>query len=213
MTSDLFSDKLGSRGKPRCYTTHKELKFGKTGVLVGASCGTPRDGFDIYIGLDWGMEFHHHSYPWETNTDPVIEFQFRITDMSVPKSPKEFKKMITWVCSQLHDGKRIHVGCVGGHGRTGLFIAAVRAEYNGDKNSGQWVRENHCVNAIESKTQINFLFKHYGIKKIKPSKIVYTGWVETKSGGSGSVSNVIPFPGKNIMNEITHLKGKGSIWG
>lgn len=220
MTADLFTSHVGGKGKnstPRCYTKHKPLKFGK-GILVGASCGSPREGYDIYIGFDWGMEFNHDVYPWETDNDPVIEFQFRVSDMCAPKSPKKFKAMITWVCSQLHNGKKIHVGCIGGHGRTGLFIAAVRAEFDGDKDAGNWVRKHHCKKAIESKSQINFLFKHYGIKKIKASKTEYKGWVEKGkskkfakyTGGNGNVSYL---PRNMPDTKITYLSRKGSIWG
>ena len=222
MTTDLFNNKLGSRGKPRCYATHKDLPFGKKGgVLVGASCSCPREGYDVYIGFDWNMKFNHQKFPWEKEHDKVLELQFSITDMSAPKSSAKFKKMVTWVCAQLGKGARIHVGCIGGHGRTGLFIAAVRAEYNGDKNAGQWTRANHCVNAIESQSQINFLSKHYGIKKIKPSKKDYKGWVDKSSkfqkyvGGNKTTGytgqKVIPFKTLDDPIKMQHLSGKGSI--
>lgn len=210
---------IGGRSKnnPKCYTTHEVLKFGK-GRLLGASCGHPRSGYDIYIGFSMGMEFKYNSYPWVADDSPVIEFQFLISDMSVPKSPKDFKKMIKWVCNQLHAGKKIHVGCFGGHGRTGLFIAAVRAEFDGDKDAGNWVRKNHCIQAIESQSQINFLFKHFGIKKIKSSKTNYRGWIEKgnkvdKLGSGIHAQNVIPFKLKGPQT-LKHVSGKGgSIWG
>lgn len=76
MTTDLFGNHLGSSGKPRCYTKHKDLTFGKKGgVLVGASCSTPRDGYDIYIGFDGGMKFNHQQFPWEKSKDSVIELE------------------------------------------------------------------------------------------------------------------------------------------
>lgn len=218
MTADLFDSQVGSkkgRLKASCYETHPTLKFGK-GTLVGASCISPRDGYDIYIGFDYSMRFDHSAYPWESSSDPVIEFKYRISDMSVPKSPKDFKKMITWVCSQLKKGKKIHVGCIGGHGRTGLFIAAVRAEFYGDLNAGNWVRKNHCKKAIETKAQINFLFKHYGIKKIKYSKASYKGWVDKSNKHSkGKGNSVVPFKkGTQYPEKITYIyDGKGSIWG
>ena len=221
MSEDLFST-LGSGGKARCYTKHTSLKFGK-GILVGASCSCPRDGFDIYIGLDSYMRLKHQTFPWDSEEDSVIEFQVSIVDMGVPKSSKEFKKMIHWVCSQLHKGKRIHVGCIGGHGRTGMFIAAVRAEYIGDLDAGNWVRKHHCTRAIESQAQINFLHKHFGITKIKPLKTHYKGWVEKtgrtnkyKSPASSRVhskNKIIPFTGTFHPPKLKHLAGKGSIWG
>ena len=132
--------------------------------------------------------------------------------------------MVTWVCNQLGKGKRVHVGCIGGHGRTGLFIAAVRAEYNGDKNATTWTRQNHCVNAVETQTQIDFLFKHYKVKKLAPSKKNYKGWVEKQSTYSSTRKQRHNRPvakGKNVLAfnrlqdsvPMKHLSGKGSIWG
>jgi len=223
MTSDLF-DKLDSRftgykgkPKPRCHTTHKELEFGK-GVVLGASCGVPRKGYDIYIGFDYGMQFDHTGYPWEQKADPVIEFQFRIPDMGVPSAPAKFKKMIAWICVQLKDGKKIHMGCIGGHGRTGMVIAAIKNMMDGEKDAISWARKHHCKKSVESKSQVNFLHKHFGITKRKPTKTFpkyekYTGKV-TKGKKKATVTS-LPVPrGKSTWERIPCLKdSEGSIWG
>jgi hypothetical protein len=74
------------------------------------------------------------------------------------------------------DGKTVHVGCVGGHGRTGIVISAIVAELTGKKDAIQWVRKHYCKKAVESKAQVQFLMKHYGVTEV-------TG---TKSGGNGN---------------------------
>jgi len=213
-----FEDLPAYVAKPKCYTKHSELSFGD-GVLVGASCGSPREGFDVYIGLDWGMSFNHQRYPWNSNgADEVIEVQFRITDGCAPKAPAQFKKMITWICTQLKNGKRVHVGCIGGHGRKGLVIAAVRNVMDGDTNATAWTRKHHCKKAVETKSQVNFLHKHFGIKKVKGSK---HGLFDNKSGTvtgrmSGKRTSKANKPKTNKvipLHEIDCVHGKGSIWG
>lgn len=200
---------------PRCHTTHKPLTFGK-GALFGGSCSSPREGYDIYIGLDYSMKFDHQKFPWEQNgVDDVIETQYRITDGSAPGSPKKFKQMINWICAQLDEGKKIHIGCIGGHGRTGLVIAAVRAVFDGDLDATAWTRKHHCKKAVETQTQINFLYKHFKIKKVKGSKIdLFDGYTGTQTGRiSGKKKNRSNVGKVVLINKITPMAGKGSIWG
>lgn len=153
----------------RCHEKHPELKIGG-GVFVGAACGSPRPGFNIYVGLDWGMTLVDPKWPWAKPVEgaPEHELQYEITDHSVPKTPKVFREMVMWLCSQLELGKRIHVGCIGGHGRTGLLLAAVVAELKMTDDPIKWVRENHCEKAVESISQVEYLVKHHGAKTAKP---------------------------------------------
>ena len=222
MTYDLFKD---SKGKPykKCCHSHPVLKLGM-GEIVGASCGQPREGYDIYIGFCYTMKFKHQPYPWEDTYDPIIEFQYNITDGCAPKSPKEFKKLVNWVSDQLDDGKKIHVGCIGGHGRTGTFLAALVSLYEDLTDDPiKWVRENHCKKAVESESQMKFLKKHFGCKMHKPSKPSYSGTQTGRYQGSGkpnseplsqrrrdlSVKDVVV----DIGERISCMSGKGSIWG
>ena len=228
--TDLFSQHSsgGFSSKPRCHTKHPVLKLGN-GEIVGGSCGSPREGYDIYIGFCYTMKFQHQPYPWETKNDPIIEFQFTITDMCAPKSPKQFRKMVEWVSEQLHDGKRIHVGCIGGHGRTGTFLAALVSLHEDLTDDPiKWVRENHCKKAVESESQIKFLMKHFGCKKAKPTKqsggfsggkYSSTGYEPNWGGQPRSSGYRKPKKGKRggqvvpMREKISHVPKKGSIWG
>ena len=227
MTDSLFP-KGGGYGStyktyksgPKCHTTHKPIKLGM-GEIVGGACGSPREGYDIYIGFDYGMKMQHQPFPWDQVDDPIIEFQYRITDMCAPKSPKEFKKMIEWVAEQLDDGKKVHVGCIGGHGRTGLFLAALVSLYTDltDDPIG-YVRKEHCHKAVESESQLKFLKKHFGIpiKGHKPTKGGFkksTKWEGTQTGRTyheGNVRELYPAKREKI-SVIRHVAKKGSIWG
>lgn len=228
MTDSLFKDMTAGGGyggtyqsKPRCHTTHKPLKLGN-GEILGASCGSPRDGYDIYIGFDYGMKMQHQPFPWEQKSDPIIEFQYRITDMCAPKDAKQFRKMIDWCAGQLDDGKKIHIGCIGGHGRTGTFLAALVSLYEDLTDDPiAYVRKEHCKKAVESKSQIKFLMRHFGCKKATPTK---QDWVNksstfddfkgTQTGRTfhdGNISEL--YPRKELPEKIRCMAKKGSIWG
>lgn len=166
-----------------CHNTHPVLDIGG-GTVLGASCLNPEDGYDIYIGLDFSMTFQHSLYPWADNDKPeVVEFLFKITDFTAPTDVLNFKCMISWMAAELKRGKSIHVGCIGGHGRTGLVLAALIKYVDGTKDAITALRKIYCDSAVESQDQIDFLHKHYGIKKIKGSKSV--AWAGTGFTGGG----------------------------
>ena len=151
--------------KARCHEAHKPLDI-LSGVLYGGACAHPLPGYDIYIGL---TESYHkpESYPWGPSLQAI---HYPIVDMSVPHDVPGFLKMVTWMCGQLAEGKRIHIGCFGGHGRTGLVIAAVVAEALKEPDPIHWVRMNHCHKGVESASQVGLLVKQYGAAPAKATK-------------------------------------------
>lgn len=171
---DLWLSNKAKTAKPKCYTTHEEFELGG-GFVLGASCIRPRPGYDIYAGFDRSMHFNHReAYPWEQAGDVPIEFLYRITDGCAPRSPKEFRVMIHWFADRLAEGKNLHLGCIGGHGRTGLVLAALIRVVDDDKHAAEWVRENYCKRAIESQSQVGFLKRHFQINPVEPSKFPIT---------------------------------------
>jgi hypothetical protein len=154
---------------PRCYESHKPLKLG-SGLLYGGSASSPvpKDA-DVYVSLQSGSASGRSADPWEEAGGPVEVF-FWISDMRAPNDPKRFKKMITWLCTQLHAGLKVHVGCIGGHGRTGTVFTAIIAEMTGEKDAIQYVRKYYCKRAVESREQIAFLMKHYGVSEAIATK-------------------------------------------
>lgn len=149
-----------------CTTQHPALKLGG-GTLIGGSCSMPRKA-DIYIGLDrYSMKMEGH-YPW--NDAPATAILFPIPDMSVPHAPESFVKMIGWLVERLAEGKVIHVGCIGGHGRTGLVVAALVSRILGEKDAITYARKHYCVRAVESSSQVAFLVQHFGVKAVGGTK-------------------------------------------
>lgn len=184
-----------------CWESHKPYVIqceGKSYEINGGSCTNhyPQN-VDIFIGFDNNMIRGKREFPWEKG----IDINFHIPDMQSPKDVKQFKKLINWTIEQLTEGKKLYCGCIGGHGRTGLFLAALTTVMTGNKNSIKTVRDNYCKKAVESKEQIDWLHINFGINKIKASKQSYYStkfnssnhnddfWEFSKSGKTSIIDN------------------------
>lgn len=177
---DAFS---GTSLAVRCYESHPMLKIGK-GKLYGGSARFPKvKNADVYVVLQSGDMAGLQSDPWDEHR--VTEIQYAIRDMHAPEDVRRFKKLVTWLCTQLQDGKTVHVGCIGGHGRTGTLLSAIVAEALGEKDAIQYVRKHYCKKVVEAREQVAFLMKHYGVTKVEGSK-GSTGSVKFLTGNSDS---------------------------
>lgn len=171
---DAWRDTVGKEGKlvikaGACHETHPDLALGG-GTLIGGNC---RDhgrhaGVNLYVALDYGM-----AHPkFEAGAEPAQCIYYPIENMRVPNKPDKFAALIDFIVAELAKGKRVHVGCIGGHGRTGLVIGAVVARLGvaPDNDAIGWVRANYCKRAIETTGQENFLVVHFGAKMppVKP---------------------------------------------
>lgn len=186
---------------PRCYESHPALKLPGTDLVIyGGSCSTPKVlDADIYIGFDYSMRFTERNWPWKKGAEVL----FKIRDMDTPDKPEEFKKLVAWTKKQLEAGLKVHCGCIGGHGRTGTFLAALVSEF-GEKDAIEYVRNNYCHKAVESAKQIDFLKKHFGIKGAKAFKD-YSSKSSSYSGSTYSTSGSSRF--------FDPIPSMGNIWG
>lgn len=153
----------------RCYESHPPLKLGGY-EIYGGSCLNPvvKDA-DVYVALEGSWKPKTSSYPWEPS--PVVEFLFKIVDMSVPSSVTDFKALLKYLQEQLEAGKKVHVGCIGGHGRTGMVFSALASQMMPDLESPtEYVRKNYCHKAVESAHQVQWLHQHFGIKTVLGAK-------------------------------------------
>jgi hypothetical protein len=71
-----------------------------------------------------------------------------------------------------------------------------------------WVRGNHCHKAVESQAQIEWLHKHYGITKVKPTKTAYQGGNDL----GGDLFKPAPKKSKGKKTgggKVVHMPGSG----
>jgi len=203
----------------KCAHKHPPLKLtakdGKEYTIYGGACGDPvHKDLDIYVALDSSTAHDPQAYPWHGSRQFIY---FPITDMSTPKDAVEFKLMIDWLCHQILLGKSVHVGCLGGHGRTGMVLSAVAMALVGIEDAITYVREHYCEKAVETNTQAEWLHQHFGIKVVTGYKTKsYTsksqGWGHVVSGKNyKDTAGYEDFLGK--AEEVAPVRSKGNIWG
>lgn len=239
--SDLFAGHSsgggGYKAFTRCYHSHPALPVvvgEKTYFIYGGNCHDPAvTDADIYVGLDGYANRPKGGkgpqWPWQEGYKAVELIDFPITDMQAPKSDKDFRGLIEYLCNQLQSGKKVHVGCIGGHGRTGTVLAALVAHMMGEKDAITYVRKNYCTKAVESSSQIKFLAREYGVTEVEGSKSGSYGGSNSKpmqggqaamwggsakmngyQGSSGSSSKKsVAFAGKRA---ITPVQSPKNIW-
>lgn len=160
-----------------CWESHPKLPItvgDKTYYVTGGSCtcgGPFKEGdYDVVVGLDWGFKPSEMMYPWKKGE----AFLYEIKDMSVPTDKKSFHELIGYLEKSVLAGKSVFVGCIGGHGRTGLVLSALVCKMTGEKKAIEYVRKNYCEKAVETTSQIEFLNKEFGVEKAKGSKVYNT---------------------------------------
>lgn len=188
-----------------CYESHQPLEINSVKIW-GGSCNYPMiTDADIYIGFDQGMRMTARSWPWKVGE----EFLFEIPDMGVPKSSDEFKKLVDWTAKQIVGGKKVHCGCIGGHGRTGMFLSALVCTMTGEKDAITYVRKNYCPKSVETASQNKFLADHFGIIPVEGSKGSTPHFVSGEKSKKGKYAGIEG--GGNKQNVVAHIDGF-SIW-
>jgi protein-tyrosine phosphatase len=143
----------------QCPGKHPPLAVGNNAVIYGGSCRHPAVDADIYVGFEHGMKTNAQSW------------LFPIRDFRAPETPADiegFKDLVAWVSQQLDAGRKVHAGCIAGHGRTGTFLAALVATRKVSDDPIAYVRENYCPCAVETPAQVKFLVEHFGCKPATP---------------------------------------------
>lgn len=80
-----------------------------------------------------------------------------ITDGEIPKqNPSIILSVVNSCLRVLRDRRNIKIDCIGGHGRTGLFMALL-AHKAGIENPIFWIRTVYCEKAIETIAQERYI--------------------------------------------------------
>ncbi len=75
-------------------------------------------------------------------------------DLGVPRDPRRFRRALRWLLEQASEGRRVEIGCAGGHGRTGSTLAGLLVLQGlSPQEAIRRVRRTYCEEAIESAEQ------------------------------------------------------------
>ena len=145
-----------AQGAVSCFARHPRLKICEGVEIFGGSCRSPSveaGKIDLFIGFDLGMTF--------CRRPKVVEILFPIPDRGVPLDLPSFRQLLQFTRSFLERGLSVHAGCVGGHGRTGLFLAALYADITSRHDGIEVVRQGYCSLAVESQEQARWLKENF----------------------------------------------------
>lgn len=79
-------------------------------------------------------------------------------DMGLPRDLRRFKRALRWLLEQAAGGRRVEIGCAGGHGRTGSTLAALLILQGMSYRAAvRRIRRSYCRDAVESLEQSSML--------------------------------------------------------
>ena len=97
-----------------------------------------------------------------------------IHDFSVPKMPKgQVDCVIQRALQEALDGKEVYVGCMGGWGRTGLFLALL-AKACGKEDPVGYVRKHYTPHAVETYDQVRYVAA-FDVSRLR-NRLFFAAW-------------------------------------
>lgn len=79
-------------------------------------------------------------------------------DLGLPREPARFRRALHWLLRQAAEGRRVEIGCAGGHGRTGTTLAGLLVlQGMTTPRAIQTIRRDYCHDAVETKSQTEML--------------------------------------------------------
>lgn len=136
------------------------------GILTGGEDEVQLKNADLFICLD-SLRLPDSLI----DSDGVLKGSTRqrviympIVDMSIPDT-HELDMVLSIMHEYLMEGKKVHVHCQGGHGRTGLVMACYFGKFTDVKEPIAYLRRNYCQDAVESLIQHNFIKNYTNINE------------------------------------------------
>jgi len=127
------------------------LKLGFNGAFFDLEIvGGPFNNYRPGINGDIGVCVRAEQVP------ATADICLPIHDFDVPHDEADVDLAIEVTLGALLAGKRVYVGCMGGWGRTGLFLALL-AKTCGYDDPIAYVRANYTPRAVETKEQETFV--------------------------------------------------------
>ena len=129
--------------------------------------GGPFDAYKPGVNGDVGVCVREERVP------KTADFLLPIRDFSAPTDAKRVNHVLERVIDALLDGKRVYVGCMGGWGRTGLFLA-ILAKAAGHEDPVAYVRKHYTPRAVETEEQQDYV-RAFDVSAIR-SYLFWAAW-------------------------------------
>ena len=118
-------------------------------------------GFDIVGGPYDAFRHTPNSYGVCVRAEGIhdvhLDLLLAIPDFSVPdQSPDHVREVLRRTLQAALEGKEVYVGCMGGWGRTGLFLALL-AKATGERDPVAYVRKHYSPRAVETVAQARYV--------------------------------------------------------
>ena len=104
-----------------------------------------------------------------------LDLHLPIRDFDVPHDLDKLRDVLKGTLQAAFDGKEVYVGCMGGWGRTGLFLALL-AKAAGIDDPIAYVREHYTPRAVETEEQARFV-RMFDVVDLR-SWLVRTAWTK-----------------------------------
>lgn len=128
--------------------------------------GGPFAKFPKFDPAAWGICLREDR---PTNCD----FWLPIHDFSVPEDDEQVVMAVKEIITAALSGKDVYAGCMGGWGRTGLFLAIV-AKALGVEKPVEFIREHYTSRAVETKEQYQYVM-NFDVSAIR-AWLPYATW-------------------------------------
>lgn len=102
----------------------------------------------------------------EVPRDMEAHVHMPIVDFSVPEKDEDVVLAIKEVVAAVFRGDVVYVGCMGGWGRTGLFLSLL-AKATGREDAVSFVRKSYTPKAVETKEQERYV-ENFDVSWFKP---------------------------------------------
>jgi hypothetical protein len=140
----------GTQYVPKCRHYAQDVTF-PSGTSVWASSSHQRKegealpDIGFYLDQIWRPQCLAFYINWADMGLPILEWS-RVVDG------------IKAIWSMAQQGQQVEIGCIGGHGRTGTVLGCLAVLDGVPANEAvDWVHDNYCTEAIESKRQEWFI--------------------------------------------------------
>ncbi len=129
---------------------------------------TPSFGFYLDGGWLWKLTGIAGIGIGLTNESSYYDWPFMVIkwpDMGTLEDD-DMTNILSYLKGKLEAKESIEIGCIGGHGRTGTLLAMLRVYIGGmgAKESIESIRKDYCDHAVESKKQVEAIYKVAGEK-------------------------------------------------